>query len=276
IKSKLNKIEVALTREREALKRIQKNQKEGEVALARESEALRRLRKKQKEGEAALARERSSASQHRADLGRLRAALAGTSSTAKESRQKLAAAKGMLAEMEESRRRVEERALLLSTKVQSETRRARKLERDVADLSRKLASQQITLRRTKKMLRIDIIDRILFDVGQARIKEEGLAALDRIVAFIKKYPGRATRVEGHTDNMPISGALARRYPTNWELSAARAIRVVRHLQSKGVPPGRLSATARSFYRPVVSNDSAAGRSKNRRIVILMSSPALGK
>jgi chemotaxis protein MotB len=229
----------------------------------------RELEGEKKKHEATLERERKSAARHRADMESLRAALTGESSSAQKNREKLSKARAMLAKTEESRKTVQERAKLLSTKAQREEERARKLERDVAELSRKLASQQITLRRTKEMLQIDIVDRLLFDVGEARIKEKGLKTLDRISAFIQKHPGKPIQVEGHTDNQPISGALAGRYPTNWELSSARAIGVVRHLQSKGVSPRRLSATARSFYRPVAGNDSAEGRAKNRRIVILI-------
>lgn len=300
-KIKLNESETALQREREALKQLQRKMQEEKTALAREQRsALRRqadldrlraaiagtsstakgirqklyaakamLAKKVQEVKTTLAREQRSALQHRVDLDRLRDTLTGTSSTAEENQQKLSAAKVMLAKMEKSRKKIQKKALLLSTEVQRETRRAQKLERDVAVLSRKLTSQQVTLRQTKKMFQIDIIEHLLFDVGQTRIKKRGLAALNRIAAFLKKHPGRETRVEGHTDNLPISGTLARRYPTNWELSSARAIRVVRNLQSMGVSAERLSATGRSFYSPVASNNSESGRSKNRRIVILM-------
>ena len=75
---------------------------------------------------------------------------------------------------------------------------------------------------------------------------------------------------GHTDNLPIRGGLARRYPSNWELSAARAIAVVQRLEAQGIPPGRLSATGYAFHRPVADNATAVGRARNRRIEILMS------
>ena len=69
--------------------------------------------------------------------------------------------------------------------------------------------------------------------------------------------------------MPITGNLAKRYPTNWELSAARAVNVARFLQQAGVEPERLSATGRSEYEPKAANDTDEGRRKNRRIEILL-------
>ncbi|HSH70991.1 MAG TPA: OmpA family protein, partial [Deferrisomatales bacterium] len=77
---------------------------------------------------------------------------------------------------------------------------------------------------------------------------------------------RGTLVEGHTDDVPIRGVLAQRFPTNWELSAARALSVVRFLQEVGgVDPARLAAAGYGEYRPAVPNDSAENRARNRRI-----------
>jgi len=77
------------------------------------------------------------------------------------------------------------------------------------------------------------------------------------------------RIEGHTDNVPITGSLAQRYPTNWELSAARAINVARYLQKQAVDPGGLSAIAFGEFRPVADNGTPEGREKNRRIEIVL-------
>jgi hypothetical protein len=74
-------------------------------------------------------------------------------------------------------------------------------------------------------------------------------------------------VQGHTDDVAIRGALAARYPTNWELAAARAARVVRALEAAGVPPARLSAVSLGQHRPIVAGDSPEARAENRRIEI---------
>jgi chemotaxis protein MotB len=77
-------------------------------------------------------------------------------------------------------------------------------------------------------------------------------------------------VEGHTDNIPLSAALKKRFPSNWELSTARAAAVVRIFQEQaGIAPERLSATGYSFYRPVAPNSTEEGRHQNRRIEIIL-------
>ncbi len=76
-------------------------------------------------------------------------------------------------------------------------------------------------------------------------------------------------MEGHTDNVPIGPAIIDKFPTNWELSTARATTVVRYLQERGVNPGYLSAEGYSEYRPVAPNDTEEGKSKNRRIEIVL-------
>jgi len=80
---------------------------------------------------------------------------------------------------------------------------------------------------------------------------------------------KSIRIEGHTDDVQIAGLLAKRYPTNWELSAARAINVARHLQDQGIDPGQLSAVAYGEWKPVATNDTAEGKAKNRRIEIIL-------
>jgi len=86
----------------------------------------------------------------------------------------------------------------------------------------------------------------------------------------KDNPAQSIIVEGHTDDMQIGPALQQRFPTNWELSTARATAVVRFLQEKGnIAPERLTASGFSFYKPVAANDSEEGRKQNRRIEIIM-------
>jgi chemotaxis protein MotB len=128
---------------------------------------------------------------------------------------------------------------------------------------------QIVITELKGKLTVDVVDKILFDSGQAEIKPEGLAVLKRVVDILISVADRIIRVEGHTDNVPIKGALANRYPTNWELSAARAITVTRYLEKEGLDPALLSAAAFGEYQPVADNATAEGRAKNRRIAIIL-------
>ena len=111
---------------------------------------------------------------------------------------------------------------------------------------------------------------LLFDSGSARLKEKGLEALLSVAEFLQKQKDKIIRVEGHTDNQPIKGNLLDRYPSNWELSFARAVSIVKFLESNNISPARMSATGHSFYRPVASNDTGDGRAKNRRTDILLS------
>ena len=128
---------------------------------------------------------------------------------------------------------------------------------------------QVTITELKGKLTVDVVDKILFDSGRAEVKTEGLAVLKRVVEILKGVTDKTIRVEGHTDNVPIGGALAKRYPTNWDLSAARALTVTRYLESEGIEPALLSAAAFGEHQPVADNDTPEGRAKNRRIAIIL-------
>jgi chemotaxis protein MotB len=140
----------------------------------------------------------------------------------------------------------------------------------VEGLKKEIADRQVQVQRIRDQLRVEMVDEILFDSGESAIKPAGLEVLRRVGAILKKVENRRIEVQGHTDNVPITGALAKRFPTNWELSAARATNVARFLQdTSGIPPARLSATGFSEFRPRASNDTEDGRRKNRRIEILL-------
>ena len=128
---------------------------------------------------------------------------------------------------------------------------------------------QIVITELKGKLTVDVVDKILFDSGQAEIKPEGFAVLKKVVDILIPVTDKIIRVEGHTDNVPIKGGLAKRYPTNWELSAARAITVTRYLENEGLDPALLSAAAFGEYQPVADNATPEGRAKNRRIAIVL-------
>jgi chemotaxis protein MotB len=109
-----------------------------------------------------------------------------------------------------------------------------------------------------------------FDSGSDQIKAEGLALLDTLATSMIALENQI-RVEGHTDNVPIKGA---RFPSNWELSTARATSIVAYLVTKfGLPPDRLSAAGYAEYRPVATNDTSEGRARNRRIDIIVMNPS---
>lgn len=130
-----------------------------------------------------------------------------------------------------------------------------------------ISQGQVTISELKGKLTVNMVDSILFDSGKAEVKEGGLEVLGKVISILKDVSDKSIRIEGHTDNVQIRGDLARRYPTNWELSAARAINVARYLQDQGIDPEQLSAVAYGEWKPVATNDTAEGKAKNRRIEI---------
>jgi chemotaxis protein MotB len=124
----------------------------------------------------------------------------------------------------------------------------------------------INVRYSNQGAHITFEDFLLFDFGKAVINSGGLTFLDKMTALIQKIP-YPVRVEGHTDNVPIHTA---RYPSNWELSIARAVNVVKYFAESGkINPQRLSAVGYGATRPLVPNDSPANRSRNRRVEIVL-------
>ncbi len=137
-----------------------------------------------------------------------------------------------------------------------------------------IAKGDIQLTESGGKLRVGLVDKILFDSGEASISKRGEGVLARLGAVLASIEDRQIQVSGHTDNTPISDKLKQQYPTNWELSVARATNVVRFLQEKaGVPADRLVASGYGEYQPIANNRTAAGRAKNRRIELLLT-PAL--
>jgi chemotaxis protein MotB len=117
-------------------------------------------------------------------------------------------------------------------------------------------------------LTITMGNKVLFKSGRAELEPKGQKILLTIANSLKKITDSYIQIEGHTDNVKISGSLKRRYPTNWELSADRATSVVRFLQEKGgVDPSLLILSAFSEYRPAADNSSPVGREENRRVEI---------
>ncbi len=142
------------------------------------------------------------------------------------------------------------------------------------DLAKKLEKEiqegQVQITEMKNRLTMTMVDKILFPSGSAQISKDGKRVLDKVVTILKDVKDKRIQVEGHTDNVRIVSSLVKKYPTNWELSTARATEVVRYLQESGdIDPKLLSATGYSEYQPVASNDTEEGKHKNRRIEIVL-------
>jgi len=169
----------------------------------------------------------------------------------------------------ENARLKEENASLVKTR-EEQVRKARATYESLLEkMKSEIAKEQITISQIEERLTLTMVDSVLFDPGKAEVRKPGREILAKVVSILKDVTDRSIRIEGHTDDVPISRALSQRYPTNWELSAARAINVTRFLQDQGIDPGILSAVAYGEWKPVATNDTAAGKAKNRRIEIIL-------
>ncbi len=140
----------------------------------------------------------------------------------------------------------------------------------VGALEEEIKRGELTISNLEGQLSVNLLNKILFDSGKTAIKPAGQKVLKSLGEVLSQFPDKALQISGHTDNVQISSRLIELYPSNWELSTARATSVVHFLQKKvGLQGKRLIAAGYSEYRPVASNEDAAGRAQNRRIQILL-------
>src|SRR5229473_297509 len=162
----------------------------------------------------------------------------------------------------------------LSRKYKDEEGKSASLEQKVKDLDGQLLNKEAERKRLeqkntelKGKMTVKMKDKILFASGSARIGKEGQDALAKVADAFKNLQGKIVRVEGHTDDVPTDPKSA--FPSNWELSLARAMAVVKYMQDQGVDPTLLSAAGYGQYHPIAPNDSPENRSQNRRIEIVL-------
>lgn len=125
----------------------------------------------------------------------------------------------------------------------------------------------INIRYEDRGIVLELREAVLFDSGRADLKGESLELLEHISIVLGQLPNRIL-VEGHTDNVPINQPM---FPSNWELSVSRAIKVVRYLtEIKGLAPGRFVAIGYGEYNPIDTNETPEGRAHNRRVNIVIS------
>jgi chemotaxis protein MotB len=146
----------------------------------------------------------------------------------------------------------------------------------VSELKDEIKQGEIEVTQLRDKLSVSMVEKVLFDSGSAQIKKKGEKVLDRVANILKKVTDKEIRIEGHTDNVPIGPNLANKFPTNWELSTARATNVVRYLVEKGIDSNLLSAAGYSEYRPVAGNETETGKAKNRRIEIVLIPPDIDR
>ncbi|GJL67762.1 MAG: hypothetical protein NPIRA06_03970 [Nitrospirales bacterium] len=117
---------------------------------------------------------------------------------------------------------------------------------------------------------LTMLGQILFESGEADLTPLGLTIMKQVGQVLVTLPGKSIQVEGHTDNHRIYGQLQKQYPTNWELSTARATTVLRYLiEQTGMNPNQFSATGYADRRPVMTNETEEGRAQNRRVEIVL-------
>jgi len=133
-----------------------------------------------------------------------------------------------------------------------------------------LESKDVTISKLQGKLTVSILDRVLFDSGEADLKPAGAAVMRQMAAFLTEHPELKIHVIGHTDNVPITPSARSRFASNWELSTARALAAVHFLTERaGVDARRVGAVGYGEFRPVADNATADGRAKNRRIAIVI-------
>lgn len=168
----------------------------------------------------------------------------------------------------------------LSLSVDEMTKAMQELATRKAEADKRIAEFKSLAERFKKLidagkLRVKTVDGrmvvelatdILFPSGSALLSKEGKAAILEVAAVLKDIPDRSFQIEGHTDDVPMKGAL---YASNWELASARAINVVKALVEGQMQPERLSAASFSQFKPAVPNDTKEGKAANRRIEIVL-------
>ncbi len=158
----------------------------------------------------------------------------------------------------------------LDSKLREREEEARKLQETYDGLRKSLEKEmkagQIEVEQLRDGLRVNVAQDILFDSGSAALDKSGTLVLGKVATQLKKSAHQIL-VIGHTDNKPIGPALAKQYPTNWELAGARAASVVRLFAQSGLSSKRMRAVSVADTHPVKSNKTEEGRAKNRRIEI---------
>jgi chemotaxis protein MotB len=212
---------------------------------------------------ATLKQEKTSLEQQKGDLEKQKTTLEQDNTVLKQQNSSLeqekAAQRQQVAALEQ------QKASLIASSQQTQ----KQYEELVQGLSKEVEKGQLQVKQYKNMLSVDLAEQIFFDSGKATLKKGGKEVLKKVGDALKGYENKIIRVVGHTDNVPVAKSLQATFPSNWELSVARATNVVRYLQEVGVPPERMVPSGRAEYDPVAPNDTPEGRQKNRRIEIML-------
>ncbi|MEK7858564.1 MAG: OmpA family protein [Elusimicrobiota bacterium] len=219
-----------------------------------------------------LIKEKDALSQKLADAGKETATLRKTKDDelADLQRQLVSAEEARKAREQDLIKAQEDRKALEQAKASELAQVKQSYESLTQGLKSEISAGEITITQLKGKLTVNMVDRILFDSGLAEVRPEGTKVLERIGTILNGVKDKDIRIEGHTDNVPIRGDLKAKYPSNWELSTARATAVARYFQDKAkVEASKLVATGYAEFRPVSPNDTPEHRALNRRIEIVL-------
>lgn len=197
------------------------------------------------------------------ELARQRAEMAEAAKFVAKAKNDVAAREAEVAELKEKLAQAEARISELQQERDWTVQSRNSLENEMRTA---LESKDVTISQLQGKLTVNILDRVLFDSGEAQVKVDGESVLRKVAGFLTQHPNLKVHVIGHTDNVPLrSGA---RFASNWELSAARALAAVHWLTEKaGVDPRRVGAVGYGEFRPIADNATPEGRARNRRIAI---------
>ena len=178
--------------------------------------------------------------------------------------------KGLLESIEGLRLELKQEKMAVQQKEEKISEIDRTRQEIETSLKKQILQKDIKIEEFEGKLKVTFVDKILFDSGSVTIKQIGQEVLLRLADSFRDNEAQNLVIEGHTDDVQIGSVLQERFPTNWELSTARATAVVRFFQEKGdIEPERLTPCGFSFYRPVDSNETEEGRKQNRRIEIIL-------
>ena len=204
-----------------------------------------------------------------ARLGEQEQAVAAASADAAKQRE-------LAGELAKTRQQLEAEKALATAEAERQRQLAAKLEQRSAEyqslassLDQEIKAGRVQISELQGKVTVRMAEKVLFPSGSATISGDGKKALHKVAQAFKGVTGRIIRVEGHTDNVPIR---TERFPSNWELSAARGIAVVRYLQEQGIDPSLLGAAGYAEFQPLAPNTTAEGRAQNRRIEITLAAP----
>ncbi len=180
-----------------------------------------------------------------------------------ENVQKLLGEKGLLAD---DLAATKEREARLRREQEAQRARMAKYRKVIEKFQKLVSSGKLKIRIVRGRMVVEMASNILFPSGKAKLHELGEDALGELAGILRTIHDRDFQVAGHTDNVPMRSG---RFRSNWELSTARSVTVVKFLQEAGVNPQRLSASGYAEYQPAASNDTEEGKAENRRIEIVL-------